>query len=265
MSELWLRRSTPSDLELLPARTTPILLSDEQRRSFSERMRQIPTTSPRRLDAWGVERGGRPDLPFTWTATTARRIIGTRAAQRHNSSRESILEAVRDEIADQLIIASSGRSRSGSLAHWLANASHPGLGLITAEAVNWATQLLEASTLFGDSTHLCRSDAYYNISGASTTLRGRRDLLLPSTEGRVVVRVRSGAPGPSAGAGLRTDLFIDALAHPEGEAAQQFIGLWPDAGLLLLVEGTVENLRAGARSLLRGAVVQRRRELAPVA
>ena len=258
MSTLWLRRATPTDINNRPPLGAPVSVSEEQRRTFTERIRAIPTTTPRRLDAWGIERGGRPDLPFAWSATTARRIIGTNAARRVQRTNESLLEAVRDEIADQLILAASGRYRSGSLAHWLAGASHPTIGLITAEAVNWTTQLLDALTLFGNDARLCPTDAYYNVSGAATTLRGRRDLQLPTAEGRVIVRMRSGAPGPSAGAGLRTDLFIDTLAHPDGVAAQQFIGLWPDAGLLLLVPGTVDNLRSGARSLLRGAVVQRR-------
>ena len=36
------------------------------------------------------------------------------------------------------------------------------------------------------------------------------------TTSRVIVRVRSGAPGKSAGPGLRADLTIDTLADPDG-------------------------------------------------
>ena len=71
-------------------------------------------------------------------------------------------------------------------------------------------------------------------------------------------RARAARPGKSAGPGLRTDLVIDALADPDGIAPARYIGLWPDAGLCLGVDGTMEDLRAGARDLVRTAVVQRR-------
>jgi hypothetical protein len=75
----------------------------------------------------------------------------------------------------------------------------------------------------------------------------------------VVLRVRSGSPGKSAGPGLRSDLTIDTLANPKGIAPRRFIGVWPDAGVALSVDGTMADLRAGARDLVRTAVVQERR------
>jgi hypothetical protein len=73
-----------------------------------------------------------------------------------------------------------------------------------------------------------------------------------------VLRVRSGSPGKSAGPGLRSDLTIDTLANHEGIAARRFIGVWPEAGVALSVDGTMADLRAGARDLVRTAVVQER-------
>jgi hypothetical protein len=57
-------------------------------------------------------------------------------------------------------------------------------------------------------------------------------------------------------------MTIDALAHVDGIAPSRFIGLWPEAGVLLSVDGTMSDLRAGARDLVRTAVVQRRARLA---
>jgi hypothetical protein len=96
------------------------------------------------------------------------------------------------------------------------------------------------------------------VATAQTTLRGRRDLLVGTGDERIVVRIRPGAPSPTAGAGLRADLCIDALGDANGVSARRFIGLWPEAGLLLAVDGTMENLRSGARDLVRTVVVQRR-------
>jgi hypothetical protein len=70
-----------------------------------------------------------------------------------------------------------------------------------------------------------------------------------------------GAPGKSAGPGLRADLTIDALAEPNGLAAARIIGLWPEAGVVLSVDGTMDDLRAGARDLVRTAVTRQRQHL----
>ena len=44
----------------------------------------------------------------------------------------------------------------------------------------------------------------------------------------------------------------------EGFAPARLIGLWPEAGVCLCVDGTMTDLRAGARDLVRTAVAQRR-------
>ena len=72
--------------------------------------------------------------------------------------------------------------------------------------------------------------------------------------------MRSGAPGKSAGPGLRADLTIEALADHDGVAPLRYVGLWPEAGVALSVDGTMEDLRSGARDLVRTAVAQRRHQ-----
>lgn len=255
------RRLTKSDLNglLADAPIEPVRLSDEHRASLSTRFRAVSVPGHRRLDAWGVERAGRSGSPFRWSPNSARRALGNAALRRVSAHPASIRDAVRDEVGDHMLRAASGYSRSGSLSHWLASAPHPVIGLVTAEAVNWATQLHEISQWIEVPWTVPSSDAYYDVASARTTLRARRDLIVRTDETRTIVRVRSGAPGKSAGPGLRADLTIEALADHDGIAPVRFIGLWPEAGVCLSVDGTMTDLRSGARDLVRTAVAQRRR------
>jgi len=240
-------------------------LTIDHRRSIGRRFREVPTLEHRRLDAWLVEQGGRHDDGFVWSPPVARRVIGNAAAERVHNSGGTIADAVRDEIAEHLVRATSGRTRRGSLSWWLAGCAHPVLGVVLAEATTWATQLLDFSPAFGAHWNVTTTDAYYDLAGARTSLRGRRDIVINAADRTVIVRVRSGAPGRSAGAGLRADLLVNALADASGVAAGRCIGLWPDANIALAVDGSLENLRAGGRDLLRSAVALRREALTTAA
>jgi len=162
---------------------------------------------------------------------------------------------------DQFLRVLDGRARSGSLATFLAQSAPATLGLIGAEAAAWATELEEAADALTYPWSVAVSDAFYDVAAARTTLRGRRDLIVVREDVHVVVRVRAGAPGKSAGPGLRADLTIDALSNHDGLAAARIIGLWPEAGVVLSVDGTIEDLRAGARDLVRTAVTLQRHQL----
>lgn len=255
------RRLTREDLndlvESAPAESTQ--LSDEHRASLSTRFRAVAVPGHRRLDAWGVERAGRSGSDFRWSPGTARRTIGNASLRRMAVQPISIRDAVRDELGDQMLRAASGYSRDGSLSYWLASAPHPVIGLVTAEAVNWTIQLHEISQWLEAPWAIPASDAYYDVASARTTLRARRDLVVRKDDSRIVLRVRSGSPGKSAGPGLRSDLTVEAFADHDGVAPVRFIGLWPEAGVCLSVDGTMTDLRSGARDLVRTAVAQRRR------
>jgi hypothetical protein len=244
----------------------PAALSDDHRLSLSSRFRAVTGEGHRRLDAWMVERAGTPSGSFRWSPATARRVLGNAALRRAlgDPARTGVV-AVEEEMDDQLLRAVSGYARAGSLAHYLAQSSPSVLALIRSEASNWATQLGEAAESLSHPWSVCLSDAYYDVSRARTTLRGRRDLVVDRGSSRVLLRVRSGAPGKSAGPGLRADLTIDALADPQGIAATRLVGLWPEAGVVLSVDGTMEDLRAGARDLVRTAVARQRHHLATAA
>jgi hypothetical protein len=237
-------------------------LTDDHRRSLTSRFRAVSLTQHRRLDAWAVEQAGRVGGPFHWSPSTARRVIANGALRRHLARPDtSMLVCVHDEIDAQLTRVVAGHVRPGSLASWLSTLSRPALGLTVAEAVNGATQLAHVANAIEREWQLPDSDAYYDVAAARTTLRARRDLIVDRDGARVVLRLRAGAPGKSAGPGLRADMTIDTLADLDGVAPSRFIGLWPEAGVMLCVDGTMADLRAGARDLVRTAVAQRRSAL----
>ena len=262
MTTLLHRRLTSAQLnELIDSAPDEVVtLTDDHRHSLAARFRGVAIPGHRRLDAWSVERAGRIGEGFRWSPTTARRVLGNAALRQLCAQpRANATDAVRDELVDHMVRAASGHARSGSLSSWLASAPHPVLGLVTSEAVNWATQLYEIAEGLHEPCQVARSDAYYDVASARTTLRGRRDLVVARGEARVLLRVRAGAPGKSAGPGLRADLTIDTLADHSGVAPRRVIGLWPDAGVCLAVDATMDDLRSGARDLVRAAVAQRRR------
>jgi hypothetical protein len=268
MSALHHRRLVSDQLDLLVTEAPDDrgVLTDDHRRSLSARFRAIAAHEHRRLDAWSVEKAGATAGPFRWSPATTRRTLGNAALRRlENRPTTSIVDAVTDEVTDQLLRAASGYARGGSMAQWLAQCPQPVVGLVVAEAVNWATQIMEITEGLDHPWKIALSDAYYDVAAARTTLRARRDLILSNDTGRIVMRVRSGSPGKSAGPGLRADLTMETLADPDGVAPLRFIGLWPEAGVCLAVDGTMTDLRAGARDLVRTAVVRQRHRTPHVA
>ncbi|MHB1209547.1 MAG: hypothetical protein ACYC1I_07540 [Acidimicrobiales bacterium] len=263
MTTLAHRRNTPCEVNALidSAPRTPVNLTDEHRQSLSARFRAVASDTHRRIDAWMVERAGQASPNFRWSPATARRVLATGALRRSGRVAQlSMIDAITDEIADQLVRATTGFARRGSLGDWLSGLSAHEIALVTAEAANWAAQSAEIAEWITFDWHVAHSDAYYDVARARTTLRGRRDLEVTLDEARVILRLRAGSPGKSAGPGLRSDLTIDALTHPEGLAPARIIGVWPEAGVCLSVDGTMDDLRSGARDLVRTAVVQRRAE-----
>jgi hypothetical protein len=263
MTTLAHRRTSPLELNALinSAPRTPVHLSDEHRRSLSARFRAVASDTHRRIDAWMVEQAGKTSPGFRWSPATARRVLATGALRRCGRvTHVSMIDAVTDEIADQLARATSGFARRGSLGDWLSGLCASEIALVTAEAASWAAQNAEVAEWITSPWQVPTSDAYYDVARARTTLRGRRDLAVTLDEARVILRFRAGSPGKSAGPGLRSDLTIEALTHPEGLAPARIIGVWPEAGVCLSVEGTMDDLRSGARDLVRTAVVLRRLE-----
>ncbi|MFI5035544.1 MAG: hypothetical protein ACHQFZ_05005 [Acidimicrobiales bacterium] len=264
MSDLTVDLYDPGSLRraLDAAPEEPAVLTDDHRRALAARFRAVPDLAHRRLDAWTVETAGRDASAFTWTPAAARRTLATAALRRVTASRGlALTSAVRDALEERVARGRTGQRASGSLDAWLERVGEPVRGLVVAEAVGWAAATLEAAHGVTAPWTVPPSDCYYDVAAARTTLRGRRDLEFRVGERRVVVRLRAGSPRASAGAGLRADLVVCALADPAGVAPARLVGLWPEAGVVLGVDGSMEDLRAGARDLVRAAVAARRRRL----
>jgi len=233
-----------------------VSLTDDHRRSLAARFRAVPSTQHRRVDAWLVEHAGRSASPFAWTPASARRTLATSALRRCvGAPGTSLREAVESAIDDQCVRALSGVSHVGSLARFLGDASSPVRALCAAEALTWAVTVLEVARGLATPWSVAPCDLYYDVAGARTSLRARRDVVVARGDDTILIRLRPGAPGPSAGPGLRADLCVAALAAPDGRAPARLIGAWPDAGVLLAIDPSMADLRAGARDLVRAAVV----------
>ncbi len=236
-----------------------VTLDDDHRRSLGARFRAVPASGHRRIDAWNVERAGEPAHAFRWSPATTRRTLGNAALRRLlRDPLCGVLDAINREIDDQLMRDVAGYAPRASMASWLASLHESELALVRADATNWALQMHEIALGIELPWRVCASDAFYDIARARTTLRGRQDLEVTLPDRRVLLRIRSGSPGKSSGPGLRSDLTIATLSHPHGVAPARMIGLWPESGVCLGVDGTMSDLRAGARDLVRTAVAQQR-------
>jgi len=260
MSTLTIRRLSAIALSELAgdAPQESFSFTDDHRASLVARFRATPTTEHRKLDAWTVESSGAASSAFRWSPTNARRSLGTPALRLVTSGRaRHVTEAVTLCVEDHVVRAASGRARPGSLSYWLTNLSDVQRAVVIADTVTWATGLLDVMEPVTYDWTMTETDAYYDVATARVSLRGRRDLCI-TTEltQRVILRFRGGSPTRSAGMGLRADLVMDGLSRPDGQTAQRFIGVWPDAGLILSIDGNVENARAGARSLVRTAMMR---------
>ncbi len=228
-------------------------LHDVQRASFAQHLRDVARPTYHRLDSWTVEHSRQAPRGFRWTPAAARRTIGNATLRRAHRELTTLPDALDHEIAARRTRCATGYARPGSLDHWLGALSPAVLALVRAEALTWVATLVECTRGLALPWAVVTSDAYYDLPGARTTLRGRRDLVVVPDERRVLVRLRPGQPGRFAGTGLRVDLLIDALSDASVPAAARVLGIWPEAGIILSADGTLENLRTAARVLVRTA------------
>lgn len=252
------RGIAPHDLhELVQLSNASFVISDEHRATLAQRFRTISSAQRLRVDAWMVERRGASGRNFAWSPLTARRSIGN-AALRRSTVGNDLTASVQEIIDEHLHRVARGYARPGSLSHWIANIPDAVRALVVSDALTWATVSLETLDSFGTLYAIAAADAYYDVAGARVSLRGRRDATIATDTGRIVIRLRTGLPAPTAIAGLRADLAVDAFSHVGGIAPQRIIGVWPEAGISLSVDGTEETVRAGARDLMRAAITQHR-------
>jgi hypothetical protein len=240
------------------------VLDARLRSALSTRLRAILPRrgGPRhRIDGYVVEKGA-PSFtgPFLWNARAARRVLGTPAARAVASGvAGDPLTAAASEV-DRLATRSvRPGARPGGLALWLASAPEVVRSLCALEAAGWATSLLgcvETSSPLG-SVAVGIPDAWFEVPGAPVTLHGRRDAAVGAPSGAdcrlSLLRLRDGLPGPRAVEGLALDGLVDALSAPERPLPARVVGVWPDAGVTLVVAFDGDVARAAAREVLVAA------------
>jgi len=239
-----------------PADATTSCLPDGLRRAVCERLGGGGHDVVLRLDAFAVERGpARFGEPFRWTVRASRRTLGT-AALRHLEDRVATdpLRAATEAIEALCDRAHRGLARRGTLGTWLATQPAAVRAACAVAAATWATAVAHVVDLdlHHDVVAVGVPDAWVEVPGARTTLHGRADAV-GRAEGRGVLRVRDGAPGPRALDGLAVDGLLASLVAGGADRPARILGAWPDAGLCVVVELDAETLRRGARALVRAA------------
>jgi hypothetical protein len=217
-----------------------------------------PRHAPRmRLDAFIVEHGAAvKSTPFAWSARTARRSLGTRAARLIVSGDEpDVLTAAEHEIDRQCDRALRGLVRPGALAAWLAATKGPLRAECAIEAASWAAGLLMLLAPERTGIRVGIADAWFDIPGARTTLHARRDAASPRRDGSRggILRCSDGTPGLRAVDGLVVDGLVAALSTPDVVPPSRVLGAWPDAGVVLSVEIDSISIRRGAGLLVQCA------------
>lgn len=267
MSSVLHRRLGTGDLRLLVggAPATGADLTGEHRRMLSERLRELNTGHRQRIDAWSVEQGGRPPTGFSWSARTARRQLARLAIGETLRARSPLRPSLNVVVDSLIATVQRGEATPWSLARWLEMLPGGARALVIDEALSWATEVVDVAQQLGAPWRPATSDSFFDVAQSSITLCGRRDLVVHHATGPVVIRLRGGSPSKSAAHGLRTDLLIATLAHCDDRPPRRLIGVWPEAGLILAVDSTMDELRSGARDVVRCAVVRARTNVAEVA
>lgn len=259
------RATALTDL-LLEDRTCPEQLDSRLRRELARRLAACAPSrahGPLRLDSWRVAHPleTADAVPFSWSPTTARRLVGAAAARRViEGGAPSPLLAVRAEIAR--LSSAAGNDRPGSLAQWVHEAPRGLAAQLLAEATTWATELV---TLLDWNRFATRTiggaDPVWAVPGAPwITLRARRDVEVSLTEvggARAVLCLRAGRPTAEAARDLRIVALGDALTKPDRPVPTRVVGVWPAAGRSLSLEVSPADLAQAARDLVATATAMR--------
>ena len=209
--------------------------------------------TPRRVDAWTIEQAGAPPSPFVWSVRKTRRTLGNAAASLVISGQQrTVAAAVRAEMGHHLDLAVRGWANRGTLSWWIAEQSPVAQGIITAEAVAWASDICDIAER-SLARFTAPSDLYIDLPTCRTSWRARRDLL--NDDGSVMVRVRGGAPSTTAGAGLRADLAMATVAARGEVGPARIVGIWPQAGMALALNSDEITVAAGIRDLTAASKV----------
>ena len=238
-------------LDSLLTGTPGFELGSDRRRAFLERLADLPVPERTLLDSFRVERGPRDVGPFSWSAEKAARRLSTDVLRREMRVRH--LDAAFDEVVNNLTSLAGDPRTSRDLGSWLASLTPGALAMVRSRALHRAHLTLDVVARFSHPVTMTPADSYLSVARSRWLLRGQRDAVIGDTDHRILLRVRPGAPSRSAVRGLRVDALIDTLANPCGQAPACMVGVWPESGLVIGVEMTLDDLRGAARDLLRTA------------
>ncbi len=242
-----------------PRTLAELLAADPQERPvLAEELRaqllgglRVPAGSgrPRRLDAVVVERGSEAATrPFRWSARTARRSLGRRAARSVATGQlRDALVAARAEVERQCDRARCGLERRGGLGSWLASSTAAVREQCAMDAASWAHELLALTRPEATGIDVGLADAWFEVPGARTTLHARRD----ATTEAGVLRLRDGVAPDTAERGLAVDGLIVGLGT--GSVPKIVVGCWPDAGQVVALEMCPRAIESAVSSLLEVA------------
>ncbi|NNN02540.1 MAG: hypothetical protein HKL87_00840 [Acidimicrobiaceae bacterium] len=252
MNPVTVSRLLDNTLASLAVAEEALSLEPSQRSALLTRLAGIPSARRTVLDSFRVESGAKELEPFQWCAENVARSLSHDLLVRE--SRPRFLGSALDSLISDLVSsAESGLVHSRSAATWLAQLGPGGRAMVHARILTRARHTLEVFDRFGVAVTPSASDTYLSVARSRWVLRGRRDGVLGEPHRRILVQVRTGSPSRSAARGLRVDALAATLAHPRGQAPARIVGVWPESGLVIAVDSSLDDLRGGARDVLRAA------------
>lgn len=187
-------------------------------------------------------------LPFAWSARTARRAFGLAAVRLLVADgARSPIEAVRARLEESCCWVRDGSPCASQLDRWLAGLSTAGRATVAAEAVTWATRLWCALDwpALGSSLTIGRDRWWDSPHSALLALRGRAEVRTD----RANLVVLSGPRRESVRAELALVTLVEALRARAGTVPGHVVGWWPDSDHLVRVEPEPGVLTLGAEAV----------------
>jgi len=203
----------------------------------------------------------RDDVPFAWSARTARRglgLAGLRAVV--DGVVRTPVDGVKTAVEEAVRAARRAEAAASPMDRWLAGLPPSGLVAVQAGAVTWATRMWCALDwgAFEEPPIIGRDHWWDSPHSSLLALRSRAEV-------RSVARDQAGAPysvhlvvlGGTRRATVRSELsvaaMIEVLCSPRSLPPGRMVGWWPDSGHLVTVEidqlALDEGVAAVARTL----------------
>lgn len=207
-----------------------------------------------RLDRYALRRAGSPARrapePFRWSPANARRSLGLLAVRACVAGGQSTpLAGLRAAVAPMVDGGPAGRMRRGGLAGWLSTLDPGALTVVEAEALTWATALLDSLDWprLTAGAEIGPPDRWWEVPGCrGLALRGRADVRvqLEGPTGTVLFSIGGGAPGPTSRLEVLLPALVESLVAGPAPAPARSVGWWPACGRVVAAEVDTASLAA---------------------